>query len=133
VIALGEVPSLALLDERTLLQVVGDSANLFWPAGSVVIERGHRSEGLYVVVSGSVRVLDDGDGELAVLGPGDYFGEFALLLGADHENTVQAVTDCELMVVPANRFDALLAENPALAESVRETAAERRRSNVERA
>jgi CRP-like cAMP-binding protein len=133
VTALGEVPGLAPLDERTLLQIVGDSANLFWPEGSLVIERGAPSEGLYVVVSGSVRVQDDADRELAVLGPGDYFGEFALLLGTDHQQTVRAATDSELMVVPRERFDALLAESPALGKNIREMAAERQRANLERA
>lgn len=131
--ALGRVPGLAPLDERALLQVVGDSANLSWPEGSLVIERGTPAEGLYVVVSGSVSVLDDTGRELATLEPGDYFGEFALLLGTAHQHTVRAASDSELMVVPAERFDALLAENPALGRSVREMAAERQQANVERA
>jgi CRP-like cAMP-binding protein len=131
VTALREVPGLAPLGEGTLLAIVGESANLFWPEGSVVIERGAPSEGLYVVVSGSVMVLDDADRELAVLGPGDYVGEFSLLLGTDHQQTVRAATDSELMVVPREKFEALLAAHPNLRKSVRETAALRHRTNVE--
>jgi CRP-like cAMP-binding protein len=127
--ALRAVPSLSVCDERTLLAIVGDAANLFWPAGSAVFERGTPSDGLYIVVSGGVRVLEDGR-ELAALGPGDYFGEFSLLLGSDHQHHVEATEDSELMVVPKERFDALLAENPELAEGIRRRAEERMRANV---
>jgi CRP-like cAMP-binding protein len=112
-----------------LLQIVGDSANLFWPAGSLVYEAGAPSEGLYIVVSGVVRVLEAGR-ELAVLGPGDYFGELSLLLGSDHQRDVQATEDSELMVVPRERFEALVVENPALGERIRRRAEERAAANT---
>jgi CRP-like cAMP-binding protein len=129
VAGLRAVPSLADCDERTLLQIVGDSANLFWPAGSVVYETGAPSEGLYIVVSGGVRVLEAGR-ELAVLGAGDFFGELSLLLGSDHQRDVQATEDSELMVVPRERFEALLADNPELAERIRQRAEERAAANT---
>ena len=128
--ALRTVPSLASCDDGTLLGIVGDSANLFWAAGSGVFRRGTPADGLYIVVSGRVRVLDEGGTELTTLGPGDYFGEFSLLLGSDHGHDVEAVENSELMVVPKDRFDALLAGNPRLAESIRRTAEERRAANI---
>jgi CRP-like cAMP-binding protein len=127
--ALRTVPSLAELDDRTLLAIVGDSANLFWRAGSTIYNRGARPEGLYIVLSGSVRVLGDA-GEVATLRAGNYFGELSLLLGTVHGHDVEAVEDCELMVVPKERFDELLAANPLLAESIRRQAEERRAANT---
>ncbi|MBA2461307.1 MAG: cyclic nucleotide-binding domain-containing protein [Actinobacteria bacterium] len=128
--ALQAVPSLAGLDERALLAIVGDSANLYWPAGSCVFERGSRTDSLYVVVTGSVRILDEGGHEAALLEAGNSFGEFSLLLGTPHQHEVRAVEDTELMVVPKQRFDALIASNQELGRRLREQAEERMRANL---
>jgi CRP-like cAMP-binding protein len=82
-------------------------------------------------VTGRVRVLrEDGD-ELAELGPGEHFGELSLLLGTTHQHTVETLEDAELMVLPKERFDALLAEQPRLAEEIRRKAEERMAMNRE--
>lgn len=119
------MPGLAVCDEATLLAIVGDSFNLHWPAGARVFERGSPADGLFIVLTGAVRILAEDGAEVARLGPGQYFGELALLLGTPHRYDAVAAEDAELMVVPKERFDELLAENPRLAEAVRETAAER--------
>jgi CRP-like cAMP-binding protein len=124
--ALRAVPSLGLLDERTLLTIVGDSANLRWPGGTQVFAKGSAADGLYIVISGGVRVVREDGAEIALLAPGAYFGEFSLLLGAEHGHDVVAVEDTELMVVPKERFDAIMSEHPDLARSVHETAEARR-------
>jgi CRP-like cAMP-binding protein len=123
--ALRSVPSLSTLDDRTLLAIVGDSANLFWRAGSQVFAKGSPADGLYVVVSGSVRVIGDGGAELGVLRAGDFFGELSLLEGAPHGRDVVAIEDTELMVIAKERFDDLLSGSPEVAQSIRETAAQR--------
>jgi CRP-like cAMP-binding protein len=123
--ALRAVPSLSTLDDRALLAIVGDSANLFWRAGSRVFATGTPADGLYIVISGSVRVLDDEGAERGVLGAGDFFGELSLLHGAAHSSDVVAVEDTELMVIAKECFDDLLAGNADLARSIRETAARR--------
>ncbi|MBA2461895.1 MAG: cyclic nucleotide-binding domain-containing protein [Actinobacteria bacterium] len=128
--ALQAVPSLAGLDERALLAIVGDSANLFWPAGSCVFERGSQTDSLYVVVSGSVRILDEGGVEAAVLEAGNSFGEFSLLLGTPHQHEVRALEDTELMVVPKQRFDQLVDSNRELGRKLRDQAEERMRANL---
>jgi CRP-like cAMP-binding protein len=119
------VPSLAPLPEETLLTIVGDSANLFWPARSVVFTKGSPADGLYFIVSGEVQVLDGAGAEVAVLGAGNFFGEMSLLFGTAHQHEVRATEDAELMVVPRERFEQLLADNPELARSVRQKAEER--------
>jgi CRP-like cAMP-binding protein len=125
VAALRAVPSLGSLDDRTLLAIVGDSANLFWRGGSTVFAKGSAADGLYIVIEGSVRVLDDRGGELGVLKAGDFFGELSLLHGLVHSHDVVAVEDTELLVVAKECFDDLLFHNAGMAESIRETAAER--------
>jgi len=130
VIALRAVPSFASVDERTLLAIIGDSANLYWPADSVVFERGSPADGLYILVSGSVRILDDTGAEVAVLGPGNFFGEFSLLLGTTHQHDVLVEESAELMVVPKEKIDELIASQPELGRSIRQKAEERMAANA---
>ena len=118
--ALRAVPGFDALDDRTLLSVVGDSANLFWSEGSVVFEQGSPGDGLYVVLSGAVRILGANGDEVNVLGSGDFFGEFSLVLDTDHMNDVVAAEDTELMVVPKESFERLIASSSDLGEHVRQ-------------
>jgi CRP-like cAMP-binding protein len=116
--ALAAVPDFAALDDRTLLQVVGASANLVWSGGSVVFEKGSQSEALYIILSGRVQIVDavhDEELEIATLEPGDFFGELSLLLHTTHSKTARALEDTELMVLPKESFQELLASNADLA------------------
>jgi CRP-like cAMP-binding protein len=117
--ALRAVPSLSSLDDAELLSIAGESANLAWAAGSQVIASGTPADGLYIVLSGRVQVLEPGGTEVSTLGPGEYVGEFSLLLGNPRRHDVVALEDVELMVVPSERIDTLMAEHPDLAREVR--------------
>ncbi|HEX9417189.1 MAG TPA: cyclic nucleotide-binding domain-containing protein [Gaiellaceae bacterium] len=125
------VPGLAPCDQRTLLEIVGDSVNLVWPRGHIVFDLGTPPNGLFIVLSGRVRVLRDGGVKVAELGPGEHFGELSLLTGTMHQHAVETLEDSELMVVPKERFDSLLAENPELAAGIRQQAEARMRANLE--
>ena len=117
--ALRDFPGLAPLEETELLAIIADSANLRWAAGNRVIASGSEADGLYVVISGSVEVRDPGGGPVSSLGPGDYVGEFSLLLGTPRLHDVVAVEDAELMVVPRERITRLFDDHPDLARDVR--------------
>ena len=133
VTALRAVPGFESVDEQTLLTLIGDSANLFWPAGRTVFERGSPSEGLYIVISGSVRVVTEGGADVAALGPGDFFGEFSLLLGTAHTHDAVVNESAELMVVPKEKLDELMAAQPELGRSIRAKAEERMAANLKSA
>ncbi len=128
--ALRDVPSLEGLDETALLSIVGDSANLFWPAGSCVFTRGMDTGSLYVVVSGCVSVLAEDGHEIVRLESGVSFGEFSILLGTPHQHDVYAAEDCELMVVPKELFDELISANPEVVARLRREAEQRLRENL---
>jgi CRP-like cAMP-binding protein len=116
--ALAAVPDFAALDDRTLLRIVGASANLAWKANSVVFEEGSPSEALYIILTGRVRITEVTDGqdvEIATLEPGDFFGELSLLLHTRHSKTATALEDTELMVLPKESLQELLAANAELA------------------
>lgn len=128
--ALRAVPSLAALDDVELLAIAGESANLVWPAGSLVVARGSDADGLYIVLSGRVRVLENGDAEVSVLGAGEFFGEFSLLLGLPRQHDVVAAEDAELMIVPKETIERLLDEHADLAREIRSQLEERLAANA---
>jgi CRP-like cAMP-binding protein len=91
-LSLGEDHELGVLAgdgalDRALLELVGAACNFRWHAGSVVFEAGTDAEALFVVLSGSVQIVDVRDGrevEIARAGPGNFFGEQSLLLRRMH-------------------------------------------------
>jgi potassium-dependent mechanosensitive channel len=119
------VPGFEKVDDHALLELVGDSANLFWREGSIVFRRGAPSDGIYVVLSGAVRIFGDDGEEVNVLGAGEFFGEFSLVLGTNRLNDVAAAEDSELMVVPKETFDRLINSSPELGAEVRRKLEER--------
>jgi CRP-like cAMP-binding protein len=128
--ALHDVPGFESLDEPRLLALIGDSANLFWPTGTMVFRRGGPSDGLYIVISGRVQVLAEDGSTLAELGEGDFFGEMSLLFGKGHRHDVRVVEAAELMVVPKEKFDALMDSDPPLGKYIRARAEERAAADV---
>ena len=119
VAALRQVPDFRSLEEHRLLEVVGCSANLYWREGETVFEAGDPAEGLYIVLSGKVTIIEPDAGELATIGPGDFFGELSLLLDTTHRRTAKVAEDAEIMVVPKEPFQGLLSDTPELAEQLR--------------
>ena len=124
VTALRAVPVFESFEEHDLLELVGTSANLCWPAGSTVFEAGAEAEALYIVLSGRVRISQD-EREVAEIGPGHFFGELSLLMHTMHTRTATTLEDSELMVLPKVSFQDLLARNKEVAAHFRRTAEER--------
>jgi len=84
------------------------------PKGAEIMIRGEGGVGFLVILVGEAEV-ETGDGRRRTLGPGDHFGEMALL---DHEGrsaTITADTDVTLAAVPEWSFKAFLAEHPEVA------------------
>lgn len=69
-------------------------------AGDTILNEGEVGMPFFIIVSGSVKVIRKGN-ELATLGWGDFFGEFAYLSEDEPVRSAQVVaaTDCELLVV----------------------------------
>ena len=78
--------------------------------GEVVFEEGDAADSLYMVLAGEVEVLKRIDGEpelVRKLGPGEYFGEMALLGNHPRTATTRALTALDLLVLPGSDFSAL--------------------------
>jgi CRP-like cAMP-binding protein len=87
------------------------------PAGKVLMRQGETGDDLMIVVSGSVGVERDGR-NLNQLGPGDFFGEIALLEHGPRTATVTALTPTRLLVVGHRDFHSLMEGFPAVAACV---------------
>jgi hypothetical protein len=72
-------------------------------AGTEVFRAGDPGDGFYVIESGRVAVIED-DRDIRRLGPGDSFGEIALLRSIPRTATVRAVEDAELAKIDGARF-----------------------------
>src|SRR5262249_36266763 len=90
--------------------------------------RMERGDALYVIERGSVAVeLDHHDERLRLttLGPGDYFGEIALVTGAARTADVVALTPASLLRLDRATYARYLSEEPRVGEALARTAASR--------
>jgi CRP/FNR family cyclic AMP-dependent transcriptional regulator len=89
-----------------------------FPAGTRVFHEGDDSDACYIVKEGSFRVTrEHSDGRaitLATLGRGEIFGELAMLDGDRRSASAEALTEGELLALPANDVRALLARHPEI-------------------
>ena len=85
--------------------------------GENLVREGERGREFFIIIHGKLRVSRDGI-DIADLGPGDYFGELALLDPGPRDATVTGVTDGEVLVIRQPEFHALLAEVPSLASKL---------------
>lgn len=86
-------------------------------AGHVIVRRGAGAHFLHIIVTGKASVSADGK-HVADLGPGDYFGEIALLDGGRRSATVTAATDLRALGISATSFRRLVRTDARVAESL---------------
>jgi cAMP-dependent protein kinase regulator len=94
-------------DEKDLRTIVAAMSRRSVHAGEVVIRQGEPGDYFYLISSGQGVVLVDG-AEVLQLGPGNGFGELALLYNAPRAATVQAETDMELWGLDRKTFRSVL-------------------------
>jgi CRP/FNR family transcriptional regulator, cyclic AMP receptor protein len=110
--ALGSVPLLSCLDRKELKRLAGTFSERAFAAGDVVIKQGdERGIGFFVIAEGTARVSANGK-DVATLGPGDHFGEIALIGDRVRTATVTAETDLQTLVTTMWEFRAFVKNNP---------------------
>lgn len=121
---LSRVPLLAGLSKKELEQVgrICDEVDL--PAGRVVMQQGSFGSEFFVVISGTVRADRDGL-PLGEIGPGEFFGELALLGDVPRTATVTCLTDGRFLVLGHREFHTLLADHPSIQTTVLQAVAQR--------
>ncbi len=100
---LQRVPMLAPLPLPAIEQLARALEPIDVPAGQVLFRQGDPADRYYVIEQGAVDVV--GDGRLVTrLGPGDGFGEIALLRRVPRTAMVRAATDLQLQALTSDRF-----------------------------
>jgi CRP/FNR family cyclic AMP-dependent transcriptional regulator len=112
---------LSAVDDDALRPLLRRAVTKAYPKNTVILSEGDKTEGLYVIVSGKVRIfLANENGKevtLGVEGPGEYFGEMTLD-GGPRSASVMTLEPSRFLVVPRADLEAFLGEHPAFAVHV---------------
>jgi CRP-like cAMP-binding protein len=109
---LRKVPFLSELDDRVLVKISDALTTVTFPEGERIINKGDVGEVFYILREGNVKVHDIGFGDSRyvdqVLGPGDWFGERALLTGEPRAANCSAMTYCSTLCLSSDTFEKTL-------------------------
>lgn len=86
--------------------------------GHVLFNEGEAGEVMYVIQSGTVRITKNVGGHeklLAILGPGEFFGELALLNGKPRTATATVVDPTRCLVIDSRTLEEMVAKNAEIA------------------
>jgi CRP-like cAMP-binding protein len=111
---LKQVPIFAGLDRRGLERVADSMKQRTFAQGDTVTTEGRGGVGFFVIENGSARVTVH-DEERGKLGPGDYFGEIALLTESDRTATITAESDLRCWGMTMWDFRPMVEANASIA------------------
>ncbi|HTE64681.1 MAG TPA: cyclic nucleotide-binding domain-containing protein [Candidatus Binatia bacterium] len=115
--ALASTKLLSSLDRKTIKRLADQGKHRSYAAGETIIRAGAPASALYIILSGKVHfeVAEGGPAPVATAGPGDFFGELALIEEHPRSATVIADEPTECILFVAWEFTALLKEFPEMA------------------
>ena len=121
---LAAVPLFADLDAYALAELAGRFEVEEYAAGRTIVSEGDAGYAFYVVADGLARVSSAGQ-VVRDLGPGEYFGEIAILGKGRRTATVAAVSDLVVWALFGTTFRVLQTARPDVADALRKAMAER--------
>ncbi|MFH1619408.1 MAG: cyclic nucleotide-binding domain-containing protein [bacterium] len=113
---------------RDIEKLFSDSGLYAYPRKSHIVRKGEKSRDIYIICSGKVaitRPMGPAVVHLVTLGPGDIFGEIALLHNGIRRASAVASEDSRIFRVACSDIQGLLKMNPALAEHLTNLANQR--------
>jgi CRP/FNR family cyclic AMP-dependent transcriptional regulator len=108
------VPIFEGLDRRDLERIAGSMKQRTFRAGDSVTTEGQGGVGFFVIENGEAKVTVGGE-ERRTLGPGDYFGEVALLTDRPRTATITADTDLRCYGMTSWDFKPLVESHGSIA------------------
>jgi CRP/FNR family cyclic AMP-dependent transcriptional regulator len=111
---LQKVPLFAGLERRELQSIASSMKERTFSAGSTVTEEGRSGAGFFVIADGEAEVTSHGE-HRRDLGPGDHFGEIALITDTDRTATIRAKTDLRCFGMTSWEFRPLVESNGSIA------------------
>jgi CRP/FNR family transcriptional regulator, cyclic AMP receptor protein len=112
--SLREVPLFADLSARDLKRLADSMKELSFTPGKQVVAEGKGGVGFFVILDGAARVTQGGE-ERAMLAPGDYFGEMALIDGDDRMASVHAEGELRCATMSPWTFRPFVKDHPDVA------------------
>jgi CRP/FNR family transcriptional regulator, cyclic AMP receptor protein len=111
------VPLLSSLSKAELGRVLalGDEVEFF--PGKVIVEAGDVARDFYLLLAGSAKLTVAGK-RSQTLGPGDYFGEMAVLDGGPRTATIVALTPVSALRIDRSDFLSLLKVNSSISRKI---------------
>jgi serine phosphatase RsbU (regulator of sigma subunit) len=112
-------PLFADIDRATIALIVASFTEEVWPAGHIVIEEHAPGDTLYIIIDGQVqisRTFQNGEQQvIRQMGPGEFFGEMALLEDKPRSARVSTLAPTTFLAVTRQRFNTLIEQHPAVA------------------
>ena len=107
------------LDPRQLDALATLAVRARYQPRQVVLRKGDPALQIYVILAGRLKAITaGGDGKqaaLSIMGPGEVFGEVAVLDGEPRSATISALEPCELLLIQRNDFFYFLERTPGAA------------------
>lgn len=128
---LAQVPLFSACNKAELKSVARRTKDIKVDAGQVIIREKQGAYEFFIVFDGQAEVTREGK-RVAVLGPGDFFGELALLDSGLRDATVTAITAMEIIVLSQWDFEQALDEAPRMTRKLLAGMARRLRNLDER-
>jgi CRP-like cAMP-binding protein len=123
------VPLLSGCNGKELRQIANLGVRLTVRDGTAMTRQGKPGREFFLLIDGAPRCTVDGN-LVATFGPGDFFGEMALLDRGPRHATVVAQGPAEVLVLYGNEFDDLMEASPSIARKLLSALAERARANA---
>jgi CRP-like cAMP-binding protein/small-conductance mechanosensitive channel len=119
---LNQTPIFRLLEAPELTELGERLHYLPFAPGERIIRQGDDGESMYFVSAGQVAInyvgSDGSENQVAVLGPGEFFGEISLLTGAAHNASAIATTRVTCYRLDKSGLEGIVARRPELAEDM---------------
>jgi CRP-like cAMP-binding protein len=119
--AVSSLPSFPLFSDlpaAAFVELVREMRLVEHPADEILLREGTSGDAFYLIIDGTVRVKKNAL-EVALLGPGSFFGEFAVLSDQRRHATVESVSSVRLLEVTRPLIDKLVQDHPGVARILR--------------
>lgn len=118
------VPLFSSASKAELTEIASIADEIDLPAGRTVIEEGDTGREFFVLIDGTAEVTRGGK-KVASIGPGDFFGEIALIAKTPRNATITTTSPVRALVITDRAFKQLLDHSPTIAVGVLVALAER--------